>query len=107
MCHTRQARHHHAQGHPASPPYPWREGLSHCTQFFITNYKTGFFKATISADGLYLADNAVALAVPCLSRSGARGVPKPFESRHGVCYVEADRTRQALKKGSVTSNTSR
>uniref|UniRef100_A0A8R7VBB5 Uncharacterized protein n=1 Tax=Triticum urartu TaxID=4572 RepID=A0A8R7VBB5_TRIUA len=26
--HPRQARHHHAQGHPARPPHPWGEGLS-------------------------------------------------------------------------------
>ncbi|EEC71856.1 hypothetical protein OsI_04556 [Oryza sativa Indica Group] len=27
LRHPRQARHHHAQGHPARPPHPWREGL--------------------------------------------------------------------------------
>ena len=26
--HPRQACHHHAQGHPAGPPYPWRVRLS-------------------------------------------------------------------------------
>ena len=28
MRHPRQARHHHAQGHPAGPPHPWRALLS-------------------------------------------------------------------------------
>ena len=28
MRHPRQACHHHAQGHPACPPYPWRACLS-------------------------------------------------------------------------------
>ncbi|OEL38910.1 hypothetical protein BAE44_0000074, partial [Dichanthelium oligosanthes] len=23
LRHPRQARHHHAQGHPACPPHPW------------------------------------------------------------------------------------
>jgi Core histone H2A/H2B/H3/H4 len=29
-CHPRQARDHHAQGHPAGPPHPWRARLK-CT----------------------------------------------------------------------------
>ena len=38
--HPRQARDHHAQGHPACPPYPWRACLRSCLL-----RQTAFFKA--------------------------------------------------------------
>ena len=42
MRHPRQACHHHAQGHPACPPYPWRACLS--CRHILPYEPTGLFQ---------------------------------------------------------------
>jgi len=46
----RQARHHHAQGHPARPPYPWRARIKPFSNHFL-----GARRQTTAANAIRVA----------------------------------------------------
>ena len=48
--HPRQACHHHAKGHPAGPPYPWRACLSLLVIRTSGTKKTALFRATLNLE---------------------------------------------------------
>ncbi|CAO2599256.1 Histone H3, embryonic [Lemmus lemmus] len=69
--HPRQARHHHAQGHPAGPPHPRRAGLSSTPRFHPT-------KGSFQSHHVLIKSSCVNLALrigPGLG-SGFKHVPK-------------------------------